>query len=343
MDRVLVASTARVLGVVFCVLLGAGLAASESSNNPEIGQMVEQIAQAIDQRYVLPERGHEIAEGLRQAHAEGAFEGIENSSDLATALTERLYELSGDLHLRVVLREKVFAGNAKGPGPSASRAKELAEKFPGNFETKILEGGVGYLRVRILVPHPAPFAEALSTLRETPALILDLRECPGGAALSVRDAASHFFENPFVFLFQQDRSGHRNPIETLALSPDQHYVERPLVLLLSAKTGSGCESLAFGLKHHGRATLVGERTAGAGHGLYGMESLGHQLFLGVPAFRPVHPHFEGAFEGVGVEPDVVISAEKALQRGLEIARSKLMTESPGDDEEGVENSAESVF
>jgi hypothetical protein len=82
-------------------------------------------------------------------------------------------------------------------------------------------------------------------------------------------------------------------------------------ILTSSFTASGGEEFAYVLKHHARATIVGETTAGAAHG-GGERSLGHGFRVFMPDFRPVHPRTRDDWEGSGVLPDVAVPSERAL-------------------------------
>jgi hypothetical protein len=85
----------------------------------------------------------------------------------------------------------------------------------------------------------------------------------------------------------------------------------PVFILVSPFTASGGEEFAYVLKHHGRATLVGETTAGGGHG-GGVHPVAAGFHAFIPDFRPVHPVTGGGWEGTGVAPDVECRAPNAL-------------------------------
>jgi hypothetical protein len=98
---------------------------------------------------------------------------------------------------------------------------------------------------------------------------------------------------------------------TLAEVPGRRMPDVPVYVVTSGFTASGGEEFAYDLKHHGRATVVGELTAGGGHG-GGVHPVaaGFQAFI--PDFRPVHPVTGGGWEGAGVEPDLEAPADGAL-------------------------------
>ena len=106
--------------------------------------------------------------------------------------------------------------------------------------------------------------------------------------------------------------------------------QRPLVILIGPGSVSGAESFAGPMQAHGRAALVGERTAG-GCGLVRSANLapGWSIFL-----ASHHTDFgpdEWQLNRVGVTPDVQITPTPAdeaagrdpqLHRALEILRTQ---------------------
>jgi hypothetical protein len=107
------------------------------------------------------------------------------------------------------------------------------------------------------------------------------------------------------------------------------YTGKPVYVLTSNATGSGCEELAWNLKYHDKAILVGETTAGAGHGITGTVELGHNLTATIPSMRPIHPRFEGGWEGIGVPPEVTIASRRAAGEAHLMALMAIMEHAEG--------------
>ena len=80
----------------------------------------------------------------------------------------------------------------------------------------------------------------------------------------------------------------------------------PLYLLVDGGCFSACEDLLIVFKDNHRAVLVGERTAGSSGQPYGRD-LGDGMGLGLSTKRMYAPD-GGAFEGVGIAPDVEVHA-----------------------------------
>jgi len=87
-----------------------------------------------------------------------------------------------------------------------------------------------------------------------------------------------------------------------------------MFVLTSRRSGSAAEHFALSMKRTGRATLIGEPTAGAGH--YGrmVDFGGYAAFI--PVGRTYDPDNNQGWEGRGVAPNVEIPADRALDEAL---------------------------
>jgi len=65
------------------------------------------------------------------------------------------------------------------------------------------------------------------------------------------------------------------------------------------------------LKHLERATIVGEATGGGAH-MGGPYRINAHFSVIVPSGRAINPITGTNWEGVGVQPDIEVSADKAL-------------------------------
>jgi hypothetical protein len=93
-------------------------------------------------------------------------------------------------------------------------------------------------------------------------------------------------------------------------------------VLTSHDTFSGSEELAYDLKTQKRATIVGEVTGG-GANPRDVFPLPDSFSIFVPTGSAVNPITKTNWEGVGVQPDVVVPADKALDMAHYLALKKL--------------------
>lgn len=144
------------------------------------------------------------------------------------------------------------------------------------------------------------------------ALVLDLRGGYGGCNA---DSVTLFDRTPAV-IEQIDRDGVQHRFDG--------QWRRPLVLLIDATVRSGKEVVARSLQRHHRATVVGERSAGAvlGGTPFALQD-GSLLYLAVADVLVDGERLEGR----GVEPDVAVAdrlpfaagADPQLDRAIAIA------------------------
>jgi carboxyl-terminal processing protease len=160
---------------------------------------------------------------------------------------------------------------------------------------RIIEKGgraIAYARVRSYanVAYHDQLKELLAgKLADADALVLDIRDGWGGASPSYMDIFNP--AAPTLALHSRDGTVHRS---TGAWG-------KPTAVLIDGGSRSGKEMLAYAMKKHHVATLVGERTAGAVlGGTVRPLSDGSILFIAV-----ADVDVDGErLEGIGVEPDV---------------------------------------
>jgi carboxyl-terminal processing protease len=151
--------------------------------------------------------------------------------------------------------------------------------------------------------------QALSAARSAgaTALILDLRNDPGGIRDEAIGVASEFLDSGNV-LIEQDAQGNRT---TYPVKPDGVATTMPLVVLINEGSASSAEIVAGAIQDHQRATLVGATTFGTGTvlSMYPLQD-GSAIFLGTsewltPNGRQIWHH--------GVTPDVAVAEATGTQ------------------------------
>jgi C-terminal processing protease CtpA/Prc len=213
--------------------------------------------------------------------------------------------------------------------------------LPEGIEEMRMIGRVAYLRFTAFPhdPRTAPAARAflLANAGAAKAVVIDARALPGGG-IEVMDALLPLFfsrrtvllsletraagdkDSPFpdgaTLVRRKGRPGYvtRDHI----VRPDtgeKRLRNAPLYYLTSGKTASAGEHLALALKRTRRATLIGEKTRGAGH-YVALAPVGSRLTALVPVGRAFDPATGWDWEGKGVTPDVAVPADAALDEAL---------------------------
>ena len=129
-------------------------------------------------------------------------------------------------------------------------------------EARRLDGGALFLRFDSFSGTNLRWLSAqLKAHRDAPAVIVDLRQNPGGLAVALRLAVGEFFDRPVATGTIVRRNGRESGWDSLLLF-SARYPGR-VAILLDRFSASSAEIFAHVLRHHGRATLVGRPTAGA--------------------------------------------------------------------------------
>jgi hypothetical protein len=283
-------------------------------------QVVNEVADLLIEQHLFPDVGRACAEHVRARLAEGAYDGIFDPTQFATALTRDLHTVDDDGHLRVevgppdAFREQDQAGSEEG------RRRMYARFRRDNFgfrKVEVLDDNVGYLDLRVFAPPEVggdTAVAAMAFLANCDALILDLRENGGGSGGMVQLIASYFFAQPKHLISYETRGeDHIEQSWTQAYVPGRRMVETPLFILTSRRTASAGEEFAYDMKHHGRATVIGETTGGAGHTAF-VARVADMFNVVIPHGRPIHPVTGTGWDRVGVKPDIEVAASQALTR-----------------------------
>jgi C-terminal processing protease CtpA/Prc len=185
----------------------------------------------------------------------------------------------------------------------ANRIVELPapDQFSGAAPTPVshseLRPGVGYIRFNDSLGNDATveaFDRALADLRETRALIVDLRNTPGGGNSSVaRGILGRFVsgELPYqkhVLPSEERETGIRRSWLEL-VSPRGGFVyRRPVAVLVDHWTGSMGEGLAIGFSGTVSGTVIGTSMAGLAGATYRVTLPHTGIGINVPAERLYH-------------------------------------------------------
>lgn len=249
-------------------------------------------------------------------------------------LQEAVRQLRGDPGTKVTIT--IFRAKAKDPGDKIKdHTIERAEiNVDSVKDAKILQDGIGYVRItQFNEPTADEFEKALAKLNGEgmTALIIDLRNNPGGLLESARRIASEFIPAGKLIVSTEGRDPAQKsvyPSENGKKQPNY-----PLVLLVNAGSASGSEIVAGALQDLHRAVLVGETTFGKGS----VQSIiqlrdGSALRLTTakyytPSHKVIHEH--------GVTPDIVVPISEEDERKLLEQRVRAFSQTPDDSGEKV--------
>ncbi|KAB7833690.1 S41 family peptidase [Streptomyces mobaraensis] len=289
--------------------------------------LLEAALARITTGYVFPEKTAAIDAAIRRRLDEGAYEDLD-VRELCDRVTEDFQNVCPDKHLRLLWVEEPQSMDEEPEDVARARFARYAKRNNyGVRRVEQLDDNIGYLDLRMIAPAdvggPA-IAAAMQLLAPTAALVIDLRQCRGGAPEGVQLWCSYFFPDDRVHLndIYERATDSTRQYWTLGHLAAPRYLDRPVTVLTSDTTFSGGEELAYNLKALGRATLIGETTRGGAHPTDRIPVAPH-VTVTVPAARSINPVTGANWEGVGVEPDLAVPAGDALKAGLEHLRTRL--------------------
>lgn len=194
---------------------------------------------------------------------------------------------------------------------------------PGINRVERLAGNVGYIRIAQFT-DPQSFSKqvdgAMLVLSSTRALIVDVRDSPGGSSRSVAYLSSHFFEptervhlNSFIYRFAPT-------VTEWTRSVPHPYLHRKVIVLTNRGTGPAAEGFAYQMQAFGRARIVGERSKGGAHA-GNFVTVGRNFAAFIPTSYSWNPKTRTNWEKTGVLPDIPVSTDITLETALRALRT----------------------
>ena len=307
------------LALLAFATLAPATAVAQTLDREAQRELVSALEVALRQNYVFPDRLPAISAELdRRVQAEPI-----DSKQFADSLTQGLIKASEDLHFSVAFDPDGVAADRRAEASGeettqAQRDRERAANF-GFRDARRLDGGLAYIRFDFFA-HPQYAqdiaAGAMRFSEGAKGLILDLRYNNGGVLEMAQFLMSYLYpagkEQEF---FDYNYTDNGVQVErgqwSLAAVPGQRSADIPVVVLTGSTSFSAAEWMAFSLQRLGRATVIGEQTAGGAHPVTRVP-IDQRFMLQVPIGQIRDPVSGQDFEGVGVTPDLVVPASDAL-------------------------------
>lgn len=189
----------------------------------------------------------------------------------------------------------------------------------------MLPGGLGYVRLLTFGQDTANELEkALGALegKGIRALLLDLRDNPGGLLDAAVEVADKFLAKGKLVVYSQGRAGPDAARKNHYTKDEDTHPDYPLLVLVNHGSASASEIVAGALQDHRRGALVGEKT-------YGKGSVQRLLQLPKPYDKTrlrltVAKYYlpsDRCIHEVGIEPDQFLYPEKTPMSAFEARES----------------------
>lgn len=194
--------------------------------------------------------------------------------------------------------------------------------MPSVKGTRVIRDGVGYVRItQFAKPTVALLDEALAELKSKgmDALVLDLRNNPGGLLKAAIAMSDRFLDKEQVIVSTKGRLGVKGEIKYA--SSGASVTDVPMVVLINIGSASASEIVAGALQDNKRAVLVGDATFGKGsvQSVIRLKPNGESAIrlttalYYTPNGRQIH--------GVGIDPDIPVYVSPKQWRRTQIKRA----------------------
>jgi C-terminal processing protease CtpA/Prc len=300
---------------------------------PELGELTPEttkktiagIQKAIKENYVFPEQTEDLCRTLETHHANNDYDQIIDPRIFCELLTKHLRNVVNDKHIQVMLPRDM-------PGTISRAMRRFGERNKGAHldlnKVEILPDNIGYVNINMFNPlfdSTDKLEGAMQFVKNTDALIIDLRKCRGGSADSANFLLSYFFDSKAPLTLLETYFRPQNQTFQCQTTKTPFKYTKPIYALTSSFTGSCGEHFVFALKIHKRATLVGTNTAGMAHpvAIIGLDT---GIVFKVPIGRTYDPKTNEDWEGTGVTPDINCSEDDALAKAQKDIKNRLITE-----------------
>jgi carboxyl-terminal processing protease len=175
-----------------------------------------------------------------------------------------------------------------------------------SVKSKVLEGGIGYIKINQFQEQTASdLAAAIRNLNEEKitAMVLDLRNDPGGLLNSAIDVTSQFLPKGKLVVYTKTRSGEKSEFFT---SNSGHF-SLPMIVLVNQGSASASEIVAGALKDWNRAVILGVVTFGKGS-VQTVIPLSDGSGLRLTTAKYYTP-LGKSIQGTGITPDIIVKLE----------------------------------
>ena len=237
--------------------------------------------------------------------------------------------------------ERISLEFSRADGTSFSaRLRPVALSTKASVSKRMLPSGIGYIRLTAFSESVrSDLLDAVTALKDAPALILDLRGNGGGSGAMAEALVGSFVKKKTVIARTETRTGQPvtlafGAIKIISLERsvpgrDDAYNGK-VAVLIDNDSASASEGTAAALQSIGRAVVVGEVSCGCLLGYLGYTTLpgGGELAFSEIGFVTTKGN---RIEGTGVVPDVVVTRTRAdfaaqRDRTLESAQATLLAQ-----------------
>jgi carboxyl-terminal processing protease len=208
-----------------------------------------------------------------------------------------------------------------------------------DFTPRVLPSGFGYIRFSNFLGNlQSGIVAEIEKMKDTPGMIIDLRNNGGGSGDMSANLLSRFFKDKQTGMKTLTRSGKPISVFFYPLTRMEEEIDgigdkaytKPVVVLTNESSASAAEIFSSMMKESKRATLIGQRTCGCLLGYFGLADVpgGAQMAYSEIGFVT---KTGGRVEGDGVIPDIevkmtredyLLNRDRVLERAVALLTEK---------------------
>jgi retinol-binding protein 3 len=293
----------------------------------------------LNENYLFPERVKAIESFIKKKFLNKGYSQFGNLPDFLQEFNKDLEREGNDHHLDVFFGpQRVKQIKRDQQNENKEKVEALSEEWLEllkyeNFrlrKVERLDGNIGYfqfLNFAPLAPAKESIVAAMNFIRQSSAVVIDLRENGGGNAETMNFLLSYFLKDSLQT--GEWRYRKENKIEKTYIPADPAIVKipdsTPVYILVSNKTSSAAEGFSYILQQFKRAVIVGEQTKGEGNPGK-LFIINDSLYIMIPTAESRNAVSGKGIDGIGVTPDIKIDGNKVQDMAL-LEINKLLAKS----------------
>jgi len=285
--------------------------------------IINKTLELLRNNYVFLDRVNSVEKELRNNVAVKKYSSHTLMDDFLETVNRDLQAVGKDKHLRInnnpKIVDKIRKENAGGKEDPKEYIEMIQNENFGLKKVETLDGNIGYFKfdnfIELQYVKDA-FTGAMNFLYHTSAIILDLTENGGGASETSDYLLSYFLPDSTIVSESWSR---RTNITTRSMIMHDLGVHQmlttPVYILVSDRTASAAEGVAYALQQYKRAVVIGTQTSGKGNPgeLFPIDD---RLFIMIPTILNKSALTGTSLDGVGVTPDITLDPANALTKAM---------------------------
>ncbi len=176
-----------------------------------------------------------------------------------------------------------------------------------SVKSKVIDNNIGYIRLTQFQESTGKdLSRVLKQFREQKiqAIILDLRNNPGGLLTAAVDVSEQFVGNGKLIVYIKGRDGRKDEYFSRTKEP---FDDSPMIVLVNEGSASASEIVAGALQDWGRAVIVGTTTFGKGS-VQTILPLGDGSGLRLTTAKYYTPKGR-SIQSTGITPDIIVKPQ----------------------------------